>query len=217
MPLVGRSVTLLATTLVAVFIATALARPLPSSMVQDVRVVLDTGAVPTSLPTGGVVWLEQTLAIRFTVPNTTIATSKGGEIDGLSAAAGLVQFDSFDFIIDPSRLVAGGNNLTITLCPEAHGQVPAETSLCLENATFTLPITSTRINGSYVSTHNSQLVAGSNYWLVVAGNAAKLDYSFSWLDSTNGTAWTAFRVKSKAWVSEDTTNGASTALVRVRM
>jgi hypothetical protein len=127
--------------------------------------ILDTGEPDADLATGGIVWRNQSLGIRFrfldVFPNGSL----------LSIAA----------YLSTSRVSqgTGGNFVYLSLCKE--NVLLLAPGLCISNASFKLYPTD-RMKLTWAPDRNMILHKGQFYWFVIRGSALSEDSSVTWFD-----------------------------------
>lgn len=114
--------------------------------------VFDTGTPPTRLATGGIIWSEQQIGLRFS------PWSVGGHPGDAWV------LESFLLALETERLVAGEANLTLRLCPSLpESGLPSEE--CLEES-FLLEAAQ-RVEAEWQPRKSFTVSQGTSYWLVM--------------------------------------------------
>lgn len=164
------------------------------------KLIFDSGTPPDSLMTGGVIWKEQTLAVRFRSINEEALIMASVKI--------FLQTERIDLTV--------GADLTLALCPSKDGNDDEpDTEQCLGEETFGLA-QSHLIEYTWEPTFPNRLIEPmSFYWLIVKGNALEIDKSFSWVDGTNmlgseSAVISAFTTDGSNWQRDAIANGATT-------
>ena len=127
--------------------------------------ILDTGEPDVDLATGGIVWTNQSLGIRFrfldVFPNGSL----------LSIAA----------YLSTSRVSqdSGGNVVYVSLCRE--NVLLLAPGACISNSSFKIYPTD-RLKLTWAPDHNLILHKGQFYWFVMRGSADSEETSFTWFD-----------------------------------
>ena len=131
--------------------------------------ILDTGEPDQDLPSGGVVWTNQSLRIRFRF------------LDVFSNGT-LISISSF---LSTSRVnqVSGQNIAWFSLCRENPLLLAPDTSRCICNASFKL-FNTDRLQLTWSPSQNVVLHKGQFYWFVMRGNANSEEESFTWFDGS---------------------------------
>jgi hypothetical protein len=127
--------------------------------------ILDTGEPDLDLATGGIVWTNQSLGIRFrfldVFPNGSL----------LSIAS----------YLSTSRVSqdTGGNIVHVSLCRE--NVLLLAPGVCISNASFKIYPTN-RLKLTWAPARTMILHKGQFYWFVMRGSAESEESSFTWFD-----------------------------------
>jgi hypothetical protein len=132
--------------------------------------ILDTGSPDEDLASGGIVWTNQSLGIRFrfldVFPNGSLL--------------------SITTVLSTSRININSkkNTVTFSLCRENPILIAPDSARCICNASFDLVATH-RVRLTWSPMQNIVLHKGQFYWFVVRGDGDTEESSFTWLDGNN--------------------------------
>ncbi|KAI8619238.1 hypothetical protein BC830DRAFT_1105275 [Chytriomyces sp. MP71] len=142
--------------------------------IAAVRAVLSTGPPPLSGAYGTAIWYGQASAARFTAPS---------DVGGYGARLAEVQLT-----LAANRFMASVVRLSIV---EDSGR-NAPGNVILETRNVRIPAYDGRVTITASYPGNLYLFPGELFWVTLEGDARYVQDSVSWLDSSNGIAWTAF-------------------------
>ncbi|KAI9352269.1 hypothetical protein DFJ73DRAFT_358446 [Zopfochytrium polystomum] len=138
-----------------------------------VRPVLSTGAPPATSAFGTAIWRGQSAAIRFTAPS---------DVPPYGALLRQIQITVSSGYRD--------SNARLYVCEDSGANSPG--TVILDSKQVVVRAGWSRITLTALYPGTIYLWPGELFWLVVEGDGYTLRDGFSWLDSANGVAWTAF-------------------------
>mmetsp|Transcript_10 Transcript_10/g.15 ORF Transcript_10/g.15 Transcript_10/m.15 type:complete len:243 (+) Transcript_10:92-820(+) len=151
-----------------------------SSLARYSKVVFDTGKPAEKYATGGIVWSEQILGVRF-LP--VLPCSSAAIVDRTHSCRFAIS--SVQLYLDTERISLDSSNISLSLC-EASSETYLPSSGCLSE-TFHLQ-NAPRVLAEWRPSESFELVHGGLYWLIVQGSALSPQCSFTWLDGEKTSA-----------------------------
>ena len=132
--------------------------------------ILDTGNPDEDLASGGIVWSNQSLGIRFRF----LDVFANGSLLSITSVLSTSRVDTS----------SGKNSVVFSLCRENALLMAPDTSRCICNASFKL-VSTHRVKLTWSPTQNIVLHKGQFYWFVVRGDGGSEETSFTWLDGSD--------------------------------
>jgi len=162
--------------------------------------VLDTGLPTVKFQTGGIVWMDQELGVRFVPENCGV-------------------LHSVSMFLETERLKQEHSQITLSVCDELNNTLSwKDHGRDCVTETFSLP-SQPVVNAEWFPRMPKLLSSSSTYWLVVGGNSPSAELSFTWLDGDivfyGDTTRSGYTTPSagRTWVLDEPNSTLPTALI----